>query len=103
MSGSNSNTSIELIQMIGCLIYTVLTFFQVAVSLVFYIRSRKVKEINWLPKFVMVLTNVVGLTISIFFVMDDIFMIHFEEEVDEIIVAIGAIIFPILFALIIRF
>ena len=46
-------------------IYTLLTVCQVVIGAMFYWRSRRLKEINWLPKLIIALSVILEVAISL--------------------------------------
>ena len=84
-------------------IIIVFTVCQVVTSLVFFWRSRKIKEINWLPKFIMGLAILEGIMWSSYYITT----IYFEIQVSAIVLfcltIIPVITSPTLMGLIIRF
>ena len=98
------NEIIYEINMVGTVIYSIIVILQVLISFVFYWRSRYVKEINWLPKFIMILTNIEG----IFWSFNDIIELWADEEETKhnvfiLINSISTITYPIIMGLLIRF
>ena len=53
-----------LIRQIGAVLLSVLTVCQVMPCVLFIWRARKIREINWVPKTIMVLASIDGLTWS---------------------------------------
>ena len=64
--------NISIVRKTGVVSMSILILCQLVTSVVFYWRSRKVKEINWLPKLMMGLANIDGI-ISISFYIPTVF------------------------------
>ena len=58
---------IAVIHLSGTVIISLLTVCQVTTSVVFYLRARKVKEINWKPKLIIGIANVDGIFEVLYF------------------------------------
>ena len=87
----------------GMLIFTLFVICQVAISVVFCWRSRNIKEINWLPKFIMTLASVEGIVWSLSDITEEFFKVELSNMVWLAIRLIGTITFPTILGLLIRF
>ena len=87
----------------GMLIFTLFVICQVAMSVVFWWRSRNVKEINWLPKFIVTLASVEGIVWSLSDITEEFFKVELSNMVWLAIRLIGTITFPTILGLLIRF
>lgn len=89
--------------MIAIVIYILLTACQVVVSAVFYWRSRNIKQINWLPKFIIALANISGVLHSVLFVETEFFNVTLNTTVEfwRNIIAISTT--PVIMGMLIRF
>ena len=84
---------------ISCL----LVVLQIAASIAFYVRSRHMKEENWLPKLLMALTNLNGFVYLVFYVIGNFLDYQFSDVFLIVIESIYTITYPIIFGLLIRF
>ena len=54
----------SMINQCGTFVFFLVSFSQVLMSSVFFWRSRKIKEISWLPKLIIILINIDGIMYS---------------------------------------
>ena len=76
---------------------------QIVVSLNFWWSTRKIKEISYLPKFILVLAVIDGLMYSSYYISKFIFKIPFSANVTFWMTIISSITYPTILGQLIRF
>ena len=89
--------------MSGSVIVSLIVLCQVVASLIFCWRARKVKEISWLPKFIMALAAIDGIMTSSYYISAVFFKKPFPSTVLFWMAAIQSITYPTIMGLLIRF
>ena len=94
---------VTIIKQCGIIIYSIIALSQVVLSAIFYWRSRKIKEITFLPKFIMILINIQGVMLSSYYITTEFFKISVHTTIVFFIKIFLAISSPITIGLLIRF
>ena len=87
---------ISVIRKSQTVIYCVLTICQVITSFIFYSRSKKIKELNWLPKFIMLLINLEGILVGSYYFAVIFFQINFSTMTSFVLFIISTITTPVI-------
>ena len=87
----------------GTVILSMIVLCQVVAAVVFWWRARKVKQINWLPKFIMLLAAFEGIYYSSFYISVVFFEKPFPPTVRFWMGIVISITFPTIMGLLIRF
>ena len=72
-------------------------------SAIFYWRSRKIKEITFLPKFILILVNIQGVVLTSYYITSEFFKISVHATIVFLIKMILTITAPMTLGLLIRF
>ena len=94
---------ISIIRKTATVIITFLVLCQVVTSMVFCWRARKVKEINWVPKFIMALAGIEGIMWSSLYISAVFFKSPYPTNVIFVMNIVSSITLPIIFGLLIGF
>ena len=95
--------TIRMVEKILVVVYCIVVVCQLVMSVIFYWRSRNIKEINWLPKFIMVLSNTQGITWSSYYIAEEIALVPVPAIIRFWLSIITTIIYPTMMGLLIRF
>ena len=80
-----------------------LVIFQIVISALFYWRSKRIKQINWLPKFIMILANIEGILWTAYYITKVFFEIEVPTSISILKDILTTITFPAIMGLLIRF
>ena len=89
--------------MVSTVITSLIILCQVVTSIVFFWRSRKLKEINWLPKFITGLACIEGIMWSSYYSDQTFFKISVNGSLVFWLILVSAITYPTIMGLLIRF
>ena len=87
----------------GTVIFSIIVLCQVMAAVGFLWRARKVKEINWLPKFIILLASIDGIMWSSYWISVIFFKKFFSATVVFWMGIVDSITYPTIMGLLIRF
>ena len=76
---------------------------QIALTVTFFIKSRRLPEVNWLPKTIMVLAIVIGIRFVTLELTEEFFDIEYSTTTDIVFQIVVIMTYPFLVGLLIRF
>ena len=76
---------------------------QIALTVTFFIKSRRLPEVNWLPKTIMVLAIVIGIRFVTLGFTEEFFDIEYSTTTDIVFQIVVIMTYPFLVGLLIRF
>ena len=94
---------VAIIRKTGTVIVSITVLCQVVAAVVFWWRARKVKPINWLPRFIMLLAAIEGIMWSSFYISAVFFQKPFPPTALFWMHIITSITYPTIMGLLIRF
>lgn len=92
-----------IIDIVGTVIFCGLVLYQISMTLFFYFRSSKIKEINWLPKFIMILACINGISFSAYYIPTYFLKRKTSHDFLVVVNVISLITYPVILGLINRF
>ena len=92
-----------IIRQSGTIVLSLMAVLQVVISIIFYWRSRTVKLINWLPKFIMGIVNLDLVMWSASYITSVFLNVYVPPTVRYVMEIIGIIAGPTIMGLLIRF
>ena len=69
------------IKYVATVVYSLIVAFQLILSTHFFIKARKIKEVGWLPKMMILLANYNGISYAITFISNTYFQYYFTSTV----------------------